>query len=242
MSFQAMAWATEQELPTMQKFVLVMMANRTNHDTGLCCPSHERLARDCGMSKRSVIEQIKKLEIIGLVSVIRSSNENGVNNVNKYILNLNKNSSAGDALHSEGDAPGGSAGDAHKPVNPLNQKIEPNTYADSEPIIINTIFNFWKEIMKSPRSMLDADREKSIKKALKVGRSIDDIKLAIKGCSLTPYNMGQNDNNKKYNDITLILRDAKHIEAFMESAINPPKPKKNNPYGEHQEPKRKYFN
>ncbi|MDD5215347.1 MAG: helix-turn-helix domain-containing protein, partial [Methylococcales bacterium] len=83
MSFQAMTWAVEQELPAMQKIVLLMLANRTNHDTGLCFPSHETLATECGMDKRSVIRQIEKLEAAGLLSVNRSTNK-----PNSYTLNL----------------------------------------------------------------------------------------------------------------------------------------------------------
>ena len=78
-----MTWAVEQELPAMQKIVLLMLANRTNHDTGLCYPSHDRLAKECGMDKRSVINQIAKLESAGLLKVIRSTNK-----PNSYILNL----------------------------------------------------------------------------------------------------------------------------------------------------------
>ena len=48
MSFQAMTWATEQELKANEKIVLVMLANRCNHDTGRCDPAHKRLARECG--------------------------------------------------------------------------------------------------------------------------------------------------------------------------------------------------
>lgn len=83
MSFQAMTWAVEQELPAMQKIVLLMLANRTNHDTGLCFPSHDTLAKECGMDKRSVIRQIEKLEAAGLLQVNRSTNK-----PNSYTLNL----------------------------------------------------------------------------------------------------------------------------------------------------------
>jgi hypothetical protein len=137
MSFQAMTWATEQELPAMQKIVLLMMANRTNHETGLCFPSHDLLAKECGMAKRSVVSQIEKLEAAGLVEVFRSFNDKKMKNVNKYKLNmhskLNKTGSAGDALGSAGDALGsagdalgGSAGDAHKPVTiePVKEPVK----------------------------------------------------------------------------------------------------------------------
>ncbi len=94
MSFQAMTWAVEKELPAMQKIVLLMMANRTNHDTGLCFPSHDRLAVECGMSKRSIVYQIEKLESAELLSVIRSTNNKGGNNPNRYKLNLKDNARA----------------------------------------------------------------------------------------------------------------------------------------------------
>jgi hypothetical protein len=123
MSFQAMTWAVEQELPAMQKIVLLMLANRTNHDTGFCYPSHERLAKECGMSKRSMIYQIEKIEGAGLITVIRSSDERGLKSLNKYQLNIPKNGSATDSLPSAVKSPGvvqlvhkGSATDAHKPV------------------------------------------------------------------------------------------------------------------------------
>lgn len=83
MSFQAMTWAVEKELPAMQKIVLLMLANRTNPETGLCFPSHDTLAKECGMDKRSVIRQIEKLEISGLLKVTRSTNK-----ANSYTLNL----------------------------------------------------------------------------------------------------------------------------------------------------------
>jgi hypothetical protein len=130
MSFQAMTWATEQRLPAMQKIVLLMMANRTNHETGECHPSLDLLAKECGMEKRSVINQISKLEALGLVSVSRIKRENGMNCVNKYWLNLSKGSerdslgSERDSLGSERDSLGGSERDSPKPVT-LEPVIEP---------------------------------------------------------------------------------------------------------------------
>lgn len=91
MSFQAMTWAVEQNLPTYQKMVLIMLANRTNNDSGLCFPSHSLLAKECGMTRRSVIEQINKLEEFGLLSVVRNKSGNDLNIVNQYRLNLGAN-------------------------------------------------------------------------------------------------------------------------------------------------------
>ncbi|MGS0735539.1 helix-turn-helix domain-containing protein [Pseudomonas sp. GG8] len=89
MSFQAMAWAVGQKLPTMQKFVLLMLANRTNHDTGRCDPSHRRIADDCGMSPASVKRAIKSLVDDGYMSV-EGRVKNGEKQPNQYLLHLDR--------------------------------------------------------------------------------------------------------------------------------------------------------
>ena len=88
MSFKAFQWAMKQELPAMQKMVLVTLANRFNDDTGECYPSHELLATESGMTSRSVVNQIEKLEQAKLLKVIRSTDDKGNKNSNRYILNF----------------------------------------------------------------------------------------------------------------------------------------------------------
>src|SRR5690606_2412510 len=102
MSFQAMTWAVEQRLPAAQKLVLLMLANRTNHDTGRCDPSHRRLADECGMSTATVKRAIVELEKKGLLRVIHRTRE-GVNLPNQYQLNLGAEvgSPCGGSGHSE---------------------------------------------------------------------------------------------------------------------------------------------
>lgn len=83
------------------------------------------------------------------------------------------------------------------------------------------IFQYWQEVLNHPRAKLDNKRKNKIESALKIGYSVEELKLAIKGCSLTAFNMGQNDRNQKYDDIELILRDAPHIDRFIETATTP---------------------
>ncbi|PXX15871.1 ArsR family transcriptional regulator [Paraburkholderia tropica] len=87
MSFQAMTWAVEQDLPALQKLVLLMLANRTNPDTGRCDPSHDKLSADCGMSKDSVKRAIAELADKGLLDIRRQA-QNGVNLPNQYTLRV----------------------------------------------------------------------------------------------------------------------------------------------------------
>ena len=74
-----------------------------------------------------------------------------------------------------------------------------------------------------PQAKLTDKRKRVIEKALKMGYSGENLELAITGCSMTPFNMGDNKHGRKYDSIELILRDAEHIEKFMEHAENPPK-------------------
>lgn len=82
-----MTWAVGQQLPAFQKLVLLMLANRTNSDTGQCNPSHERLAADCGMHKDSVKRAIKELEEKGLLEIQHRFQE-GISLPNQYLLKI----------------------------------------------------------------------------------------------------------------------------------------------------------
>jgi uncharacterized phage protein (TIGR02220 family) len=85
MSFQAMTWAVEQELPALQKLVLLMLANCSNHHTGQCNPSHERLAKECGMSRTSVKDAIRALSEKGIIEIVHNV-QDGVFLPNQYKL------------------------------------------------------------------------------------------------------------------------------------------------------------
>lgn len=86
------------------------------------------------------------------------------------------------------------------------------------------IFGYWQRVMDSPRSQLDDKRRKAIRDALGMGYSPRDLCRAIRGCSLTPHNMGQNDRSQKYNGLALILRSADQIDRFIANDVTPPRP------------------
>ena len=104
----------------------------------------------------------------------------------------------------------------NKPDNNQVKICEPTVNAVD--LNIGHLFGFWKETMKkSGATKLDSKRKTAIKNRLKDGYSVEDIRLAIINCSLTPHNMGQNDRGQKFNDIELICRNAANLERFMES-------------------------
>jgi Helix-turn-helix domain len=84
MSFQAMAWAVSQKLPTRDKFVLLMLANYAD-ENGMAWPSVSKLCDMTGMSRHTVIDAVKNLEKDKLIKAVRQTHQ-GVNLPNRYEL------------------------------------------------------------------------------------------------------------------------------------------------------------
>ena len=87
---------------------------------------------------------------------------------------------------------------------------------------VSDIFGFWQTTMDHPQARLDKKRKSQITAALKMGYSVNDLKSAILGCSLTPHNIGINDRNQRYDGLHLILRSADQIDRFIRNSKAPP--------------------
>lgn len=99
--------------------------------------------------------------------------------------------------------------DAAKASNSKNQEMT------------NEVFEYWREVMgKNSASKLTKERSKVINDRIKEGYTVEQIKMAIYGCSVTPHNMGQNENNKRYDGIELICRTGSHVERFANNAAD----------------------
>jgi hypothetical protein len=68
MSFQAMAWAVKQQLPTVEKFILIMLANYASNDDGDCFPAIDTLMRETGLARSTVQRGLKSLAESGYIS------------------------------------------------------------------------------------------------------------------------------------------------------------------------------
>lgn len=83
------------------------------------------------------------------------------------------------------------------------------------------IFDFWKATMSlNGSTLLTPKRKQKIKQRLAEGYTIERIKNAIVGCSLSPFHNGQNDTRTKYNDIELICRNGEKVEFFEQKATD----------------------
>ena len=76
------------------------------------------------------------------------------------------------------------------------------------------VFEHWRQTLNHPKAKATPERKRIIARALKT-YSVEECQRAITGCSRSPHHMGQNDRRTRYDDLELILRDAKHIEGFL---------------------------
>lgn len=89
MSHYMTALAMKQKnLKPSTKIVLYWLADHHNGETGLCFPSHRRLADCCEMTRQSIINQLKILEDKGLIVIEPRYRENGSFTSNMYRLVL----------------------------------------------------------------------------------------------------------------------------------------------------------
>ena len=88
MSFQAMAWAVKQKLPSREKFILIMLANYADENS-TCWPSNGRLCDETGMSKNTLLAGLRALAELGVIEIIKRS-EDGYTLPNKYRLQIER--------------------------------------------------------------------------------------------------------------------------------------------------------
>jgi len=103
--------------------------------------------------------------------------------------------------------------------NPRNEQIGmfpatalPPAVKPPDPVAL--VFDAWRE-SASPNAKLDDKRRKAIQDGLKLYPA-GDLVDAVRGWRHDPFSRGENDRQRKYNELTLLLRDAAHIEKFRD--------------------------
>lgn len=80
---------------------------------------------------------------------------------------------------------------------------------------VEAIFALWQQVTGHARARLDMARRRVILARLGDGYSRADLELAIYGCRLSAHHQGDNDRGEVYDSLTLILRDADHVDRFI---------------------------
>jgi hypothetical protein len=82
MSFSAVKWAFKQAVSPTEKLVLLFIADHANEKTQQCWPSLGTIAKEAGLSTRSVIRSVNRLVELGLLDrADRFSNNRQTSNV-----------------------------------------------------------------------------------------------------------------------------------------------------------------
>ena len=69
MSVEAITWALKQDIrPSSAKFVLVVLANQANAETGAAYPSQKYLSESTGQDRKTVIKNLARLSEMGFIS------------------------------------------------------------------------------------------------------------------------------------------------------------------------------
>lgn len=135
------------------RWLLIHVADRINKETGACFPSHKLLAKDTGMTPRSVLSLLDTLEEHGFIKRTPQFRENGTRSTDLIFLLRGENSSqqAPQSLQKGGEK-----------VAAHNQGIEPG----KEDVDAREVdpFEAWWEVY--PRKVAKAGAQKAFWTAL----------------------------------------------------------------------------
>lgn len=92
------------------------------------------------------------------------------------------------------------------------------------------VFAYWALVMQHPRALFDDKRRRRIEAALRENKGdVGELLYAIDGARKTPYLMGENQTQTRYDGVETVLRDRAQIEklASMSAAYkrNEPHPR-----------------
>lgn len=90
---------------------------------------------------------------------------------------------------------------------------------------IRQVWLYYVAAMQKPRAVLDEKRYRLIRARLVDGWTPQQLMTAISGCASDAWSQGRNDRGKPFNELGLILRDAEHVERYIELAGSPSKPR-----------------
>jgi uncharacterized phage protein (TIGR02220 family) len=80
------------------------------------------------------------------------------------------------------------------------------------------VFAYWQKVMGKETSKPTKDRQRAVIARLKEKYSVDELKLAIDGISLSEWHMGTNPESKEWNDLAWICAKGSRVEQWRDHA------------------------
>jgi hypothetical protein len=213
----------DADLSGNAKLLMLKFADNADEATGAAFPGTVYLASKTGISERQIKRLIPQLVKDGKLAIIKDGGGRGKKAVYRVLP----------ALHAKGDAtaPFGETVTSEREtvtsetVNgamlaPAQERggNRQGTVREATPPTprgVQDVFDAWIEAVgKTSATKLDDKRRRRIERALR-DFPLEDVLDAVRGVAHDPFNMGV-ETGRPYNDVTLVLRDAEHIERFRD--------------------------
>lgn len=91
-------------------------------------------------------------------------------------------------------------------------RTDKGNLSPAERVKVLEVVEAWRAALR-PRAKSSRSREAKVAARLKEGYSVDELRAAIAGCALSEFHV-----QGHHTDLTLICRDAAHVDRFMELA------------------------
>lgn len=131
-------------------------------------------------------------------------------------------------MHAQGEGKGregkGKEGSgSNEPVKFARREPDPGGEKPTWTSMAREVFIYWQAVMGHPRAKFNPDdaRIKAVIKQLKAGYSVDELKRAVDGCSMTPHNMGENDRGQRYDGLNVVCKNGDNVDRFIRTAETP---------------------
>lgn len=113
----------------------------------------------------------------------------------------------------------------------LRTELRKHLEEDAGASDVKEILAEWKIVCGHPKAKtpMDGARAKAVRRMLKAGYSVEQLKKAVMGCGRFPYvgatgRLPTGDRTNRHDDLTLILRDESTVERFIAYADRPDEP------------------
>lgn len=205
--------------------VLFVIADAANRDGEHAHPGIAAIVDGSLYAKATVYDVLKRLEETGWIVVEEPGGGRGKATVYGIpgVLGVSENRTVSEPKRSNPDDETVQSSSLNGPDSDdralclnieTSNGLTSNAHADDERLV----FSAWVGSTGKTRSALDAKRRRLIRSRLNDGYTVDDLRLAVTGWQFSPHHRGENDRGTVYNDLGLILRDADHVDAFLEYA------------------------
>jgi hypothetical protein len=223
------AWDPDACRPALGLAVYVALTEIANEDRARSIAgadsdgfvaTRRRIASKACVSDRSIDAAAEELERLGLLAIRRR--RNGAEHLpSTYVLlepGSGENGAGGGEQISQGVANGVPKGGEERShiTQEVKKRSEVEAQRASTSSLVREVFDAWVEATgRTSRTKLDGNRRRLIERALH-DYSLEDVLAAVRGWRHSPHHRGENSNGTSYTGLSLLLRDAEHIETFRD--------------------------